>query len=48
MLITTAPVSGVFLRGKFPHEDVCQVSLTIELQPPSTSPEPFATKVRLD
>ena len=31
---------------EFPDEDLRQVSLTIELRPPSAAPEPFATTVR--
>jgi hypothetical protein len=33
---------------EFPDEDVRQVALTIELQPPSGAPEPIAASVRID
>jgi hypothetical protein len=33
---------------EFPDEDVRQISLKIELQPPSIAPEPIAATVRID
>jgi hypothetical protein len=33
---------------EFPDEDVRQVALTIELQPPSGMPKPIAATVRID
>ena len=33
---------------EFPDEEFRQVALTIELQPPSTAPKPFAVTVKID
>lgn len=33
---------------EFPDDDVRQVALTIELQPPSSSPEPIAATVTIN
>lgn len=35
-------------EDEFPDDEVRQVSLTIELRPPSTAPEPLAATIRID
>ena len=35
-------------EDEFPDDDVRQIALTVELLPPSASPEPIAAKVRID
>ena len=43
-----AEVAAEQAEEHFPDDDLRHVALTIELQPPSGSPEPVFAKVRID